>query len=169
MEDTTLSFDFSTFDWAIAAATFAAYLAVDALYAIYTIEVVRLRPARAATTGALIYVLSAFGIVNLVHNALYIIPLALGGWLGTFFSGRLIGWLGLGRYLIGGCTVVALGLLGFTLAPTFIALIAALFVVSLGSSTFNAGLNLFVAAQYSTGRLSWRCVPTAAQTRLASR
>ncbi len=84
MEGVTLSFDFSTFDWTIAAATFVAYLAVDALYAIYTIEVVRMRPARAATTGALIYVLSAFGIVNLVHNALYIIPLALGGWLGTF-------------------------------------------------------------------------------------
>ena len=84
MEGATLSFDFSTFDWTIATATFVAYLAVDALYAIYTIEVVRLRPARAATTGALIYVLSAFGIVNLVHNALYIIPLALGGWLGTF-------------------------------------------------------------------------------------
>jgi hypothetical protein len=84
MEGATLSFDLTTFDWTIAGATFVAYLAVDALYAIYTIEVVRLRPARAATTGALIYVLSAFGIVNLVHNALYIIPLALGGWLGTF-------------------------------------------------------------------------------------
>ena len=84
MESATLSFDVSTFDWTIAIATFLAYLAVDALYAIYTIEVIRLRPASAATTGALIYVLSAFGIVNLVHNALYIIPLALGGWLGTF-------------------------------------------------------------------------------------
>jgi hypothetical protein len=80
----SLAVDVSTFSWAVAAATFLAYLAVDALYAIYTIEVVRLRPASAATTGALIYVLSAFGIVNLVHNALYIIPLALGGWLGTF-------------------------------------------------------------------------------------
>jgi hypothetical protein len=80
----SLAVDVSSFSWAVAGATFRAYLAVDALYAIYTIEVVRLRPASAATTGALIYVLSAFGIVNLVHNALYIIPLALGGWLGTF-------------------------------------------------------------------------------------
>jgi hypothetical protein len=84
MDMDSLSLDFSSFSWPLAAATFLAYLAVDALYAIYTIEVVRLRPGRAATTGALIYVLSAFGIVNLVHNALYIIPLAAGGWLGTF-------------------------------------------------------------------------------------
>jgi hypothetical protein len=92
MESGPISLDFTTFSWALAGATFLAYLAVDALYAIYTIEVVRLRPASAATTGALIYVLSAFGIVNLVHNALYVIPLALGGWLGTFlvvwFQGR---------------------------------------------------------------------------------
>jgi hypothetical protein len=84
MESQQLALDFSTFNWVLASATFLAYLAVDALYAVYTIEVLRLRPASAATSGALIHVLSAFGIVNPVHNALYVIPLALGGWLGTF-------------------------------------------------------------------------------------
>jgi fucose permease len=78
-----------------------------------------------------------------------------GGLLGTFFSGRLIGRFGMGRYLTAGGALMALGLVGYAVAPVWLTLIVSAFVTTLGFSIFNAGLNMFVAANYSTGQLNW--------------
>ncbi|HQU08182.1 MAG: hypothetical protein B7X04_03885 [Parcubacteria group bacterium 21-54-25] len=78
----------ASFDVRIAALIFVAYAAVDALYAYYTLQVVQRRPYTAATAGAFMYFLLAIGVLSYVHNILYLIPLAAGSWVGTFFVVR---------------------------------------------------------------------------------
>lgn len=78
-----------------------------------------------------------------------------GSLLGAFFSGRLIGRYGLGRYLVTGGAIMACGLVGYVIAPTWIALIASAFVTTLGFSFYNAGLNIFVSSRYTAGQFNW--------------
>lgn len=73
-----------TFDWDIAFLVFASYLVVDVLFAYYTYCVVKLRPFRSATAASSMYFLMAVGIVSYVGNPLYLIPLAIGSWIGTY-------------------------------------------------------------------------------------
>lgn len=63
---------------------FLSYALIDALYAQYTLSVVGSKPFTAATIGALMYFLIAIGVINYVQNPLYLVPLAVGSWLGTF-------------------------------------------------------------------------------------
>lgn len=72
------------FDFGLAALIFLAYLVIDALYAKYTYAVVERRPVQAANIGFVMHFLLAFGIINYVGNFLYVIPLALGSWVGTY-------------------------------------------------------------------------------------
>lgn len=65
---------------------FFAYALLDALYALYTDAVTNLRPARASHTAVGIYALSAYGVKTYIENGWYVIPLLLGGWLGTYFT-----------------------------------------------------------------------------------
>lgn len=62
----------------------AAYFVIDALYAKYTYAVVERKPMQAANIGFIMHFLLAFGVINYVGNFLYVIPLALGSWLGTY-------------------------------------------------------------------------------------
>ena len=78
----------SDFDWRIALVVFVAYIIVDALYAYYTIRVTERRAKLAATSSMFIYILGAIGVLNYVENYLYIIPLALGAWLGSYLVVR---------------------------------------------------------------------------------
>ena len=75
-------------NWLLVMAIFIAYAVVDSLYAYYTIQVVKLNPWKAATSGFIIHFILAFGIINYVNNVLYIIPIALGSWVGTFLMVR---------------------------------------------------------------------------------
>jgi len=77
-------FDAGNINWLIVLGIFIAYFFVDALYALYTLEVVGLRPVRSATIGSLMHFLLAFGVLNYVQNVIYLLPLALGSWFGTF-------------------------------------------------------------------------------------
>ena len=77
------------------------------------------------------------------------------GLISTFFSGRLIGRFGLGRYLVTGGVILAVGLSGYIVTPTWIMLLISSFVMTLGFSAFNAGLNLFISAKYSAGQFNW--------------
>ncbi len=63
---------------------FVAYLFVDGLYAYYTLAVVNLKPYTSATVGAFMYLLLAVGIINYISNPVYLLPMFLGSWLGTF-------------------------------------------------------------------------------------
>jgi len=54
------------------------------MYAYYTIAVMKKKPLTAASIGASMHFLIAFGVLNYVQNYLYVIPLALGSWIGTY-------------------------------------------------------------------------------------
>jgi hypothetical protein len=74
----------STFRFDIAVGVMVLYIILDALYASYTLHVTKLNPVKAANTAASMYFLSALGVVSYVNNPLYLIPLAVGSWLGTY-------------------------------------------------------------------------------------
>ncbi len=75
---------YAEFSWLTALMVLWAYIVLDILYAYYTIAVARLLPARAATTGSIMYFLLAVGVVNYSHNPLYLGSVVLGSWIGTF-------------------------------------------------------------------------------------
>jgi hypothetical protein len=72
------------FDFLIAIGIFVAYVLIDGMYAFYTQSVIKKKAALSATTGALMHFLIAFGVLNYVKNFWYVIPLALGSWVGTY-------------------------------------------------------------------------------------
>lgn len=74
----------NNFDIVLAFMIFVAYLLVDALYAQYTFQVTQYKEYSAATIGALMHFILAFGVLNYVQNFLYVVPLAIGSWVGTF-------------------------------------------------------------------------------------
>ena len=78
--------DFSVY---IGLGVFVAYFLVDAMYAYYTLAVAHVRPVAAATSGSLIHFLLAFGVISYVDNYLYIVPIAVGSWFGTYFMLKL--------------------------------------------------------------------------------
>lgn len=76
--------NWSQFDVKVAFAICIAYILIDGMYAYYTQAVTKKKPLASATTGALMHFLIAFGVLNYVQNYLYIIPLAIGSWIGTY-------------------------------------------------------------------------------------
>lgn len=75
--------DFSTLT---AIGLFILYVAVDVMYAYYTLTVTALKPARAATIGAVMYVMLAAGVISYSQNAWYLVPIRAGSWVGTFLA-----------------------------------------------------------------------------------
>jgi hypothetical protein len=72
------------FSWTIAAAVFVAYFLIDILYALYVISVGKRAAFQAAVISSMLYSLAAYGVVTYSKNFLYVIPLALGAFLGTY-------------------------------------------------------------------------------------
>lgn len=82
--DKILSF-YDSFSWFVAFGVMISYIVIDGLYARYTLDVVALRPFMSATVGSGMHFLLAYGIINYTENWLYIFPLAIGSWIGTYF------------------------------------------------------------------------------------
>lgn len=79
---------YASFSFSVAISVFIAYVIVDALYARYTIAVADLDEYKAATTGMMTHFLLAFGVITYTKNNLYVIPLVIGSWIGTFYFVR---------------------------------------------------------------------------------
>lgn len=85
-----MNFDFDpqkaieNFSFLHAFGVFLAYFLIDVLYALYTLAATRLQPLRAANMSGVIYFLGAFGVISYAGNFLYLIPLTIGAWLGTY-------------------------------------------------------------------------------------
>lgn len=77
------------FSFSLAAVIFFFYIIVDGLYAYYTLSVTALKPFRAATSGFIIHFILAFGVISYVGNFLYVIPLAIGSWIGTYLTVKM--------------------------------------------------------------------------------
>lgn len=73
-----------TFNWWVALSIMVSYILIDGLYVRYTLEVVELNPIRAANIGTIMHFLLAFGVISYTQNWLYVLPLALGSWIGTY-------------------------------------------------------------------------------------
>ena len=76
------------FSFLLALFVFLGYIVLDALHAYYTIQVSRLDEWKSAVTAGTMQILFAFGIINYVHNFLYIFPIALGSTIGAFLIVR---------------------------------------------------------------------------------
>ena len=70
----------------LALGLFLAYFAVDALYAIYTISVVKRRALASANISFVMHFLIAIGVLSYVNNFFYVLPLAAGSWVGTYLA-----------------------------------------------------------------------------------
>lgn len=79
------------FDWLTALIVFVVYIIFDILYALYVICVSRKQALAASFTGAALYSLGAVGVMNYTHNALYLIPLSLGAFIGTYIAVKYMG------------------------------------------------------------------------------
>ncbi len=74
----------SNIDISIAVLVFLSYIFIDGLYAYYTLAVVGKKPIKSAFVGSLMHFIIAFGVINYVKNYLYVIPLAIGSFIGTY-------------------------------------------------------------------------------------
>lgn len=74
------------FNWTTAVFVFLAYVLLDALYAVYTDAVGRHLAGRSAWLAMSIYAISAYGVKTYIGNPWYCVPLALGAWVGTYFT-----------------------------------------------------------------------------------
>ena len=72
------------FNWLLAIGLFFAASLLDAVFALYTVSVVKTQPLRAASLSFFTYLLEAVGVVNYVDNRLYLAPLALGAFVGSY-------------------------------------------------------------------------------------
>lgn len=65
-------------------AVFLATLVTDALWALYLIKVTEKNPLLAASYGSFIHILTAFTVISYTKNYLYLIPLVIGSFIGTY-------------------------------------------------------------------------------------
>lgn len=72
----------------------------------------------------------------------------------SFTSGRLAAQYGMGMFLLLSNLLRGIGLLGYALAPSWGTLIAFNVLFGLGGGGIDAGLNAYVAAYYSAGRMN---------------
>lgn len=79
----------------------------------------------------------------------------LGGLIAAFFCGSLINRFSIAPVLLCGVAIAGLGMLGYAIAPIWIALLLAAFVTSIGKGTIDAGMNIFVASNYGASQMNW--------------
>ncbi len=79
----------------------------------------------------------------------------LGGLIAAFLSGSLINRFSIAAVLVCGMALAGLGMLGYAIAPIWLALLLAAFIASIGKGTIDAGLNNFVSANYAASQMNW--------------
>jgi fucose permease len=75
--------------------------------------------------------------------------------LSSFNSGRMASRIGMGPLLMASSITAGVGLLGYTVAPTWWAMVSCGFLAGLGTGIVDAGLNTYVAANHSTRHMNW--------------
>ena len=79
----------------------------------------------------------------------------LGGLIAAFLCGSLINRFSIAAVLVSGVAIAGLGMLGYAIAPIWIALLLAAFIASIGKGTIDAGMNIFVASNYGASQMNW--------------
>jgi fucose permease len=73
----------------------------------------------------------------------------------SFLSGYLIGRVGVGGVLAGSCALTGVGLIGYTLVPSWWMMVLLGIAAGLGAGAIDAGLNTYVAANFNEGLMQW--------------
>ena len=79
----------------------------------------------------------------------------LGCLISSFFIARLINRFGIGPLLVFSSLVAAVSLFGYPIAPSWSVIVALGGMGGLGSGVTDAGLNTYLAAEYSEGQMQW--------------
>lgn len=85
----------------------------------------------------------------------YFVAIGGGVFVSGIVSGRLVQALGVGALLTASTAVAASAVLGIALAPSWLFLTMAAFVLGLGSGAIDAGVNGFAAARFSARQVNW--------------
>lgn len=75
--------------------------------------------------------------------------------LSSFFSGRVMSRLGVGRLLALSCLLTGMALLGYTLVPAWALFIPLAVIGGLGAGAIDAGINTYIASEHSEGLMQW--------------
>jgi fucose permease len=78
-----------------------------------------------------------------------------GYFLSGLLAGSLMGRVGVGGLLAGSSALVALGLVGYALAPSWLLFFPVAFFVGLGSGAIDAALNAYAARNFSVRHINW--------------
>lgn len=73
----------------------------------------------------------------------------------SVMSGRVLARFGTARVTFVSCLMTALGLLGYSVAPSFLWLIPLVPLLGFGAGAIDCGLNYYVAAHYSSRHMNW--------------
>jgi hypothetical protein len=84
LELLSLSEAWESFNWLIAAGLFVLYCFVEFLDSGLTLMITRHESMKSASTTFLLYLILGIEVLAFVHNYLYVIPTALGAWLGVY-------------------------------------------------------------------------------------
>ncbi|MFN8529219.1 MAG: MFS transporter [Anaerolineae bacterium] len=93
--------------------------------------------------------------VQLESLGLLLTVAMVGRLLTSFASGVYIRRLGMSGFLIGGSVMLAVGVIGYALAPSWIVLLVVVAITAMGAGAIDAGLNTFISAYYTRGQLNW--------------
>jgi hypothetical protein len=77
------------FNLGTAGVVFVTYFLIDILYAFYVIYVGKRDAVRSALASSALYSLAAYGVITYSRNIAYVVPLALGAFLGTYVIVKL--------------------------------------------------------------------------------
>lgn len=73
----------------------------------------------------------------------------------SFFNGKLMARLGVGKLLALSCFLTGASLLGYTLAPVWGMLVLLGVFAGFGAGAIDAGINTYVASEHSDGLMQW--------------
>ena len=91
--------------------------------------------------------LDALGVLLIASTTGYLIS--------SFFNGYFMAKLGVGGLLAASCALTAMALLGYTLTPFWFLMPFFAVLSGLGAGAIDAGLNVYVEANYGEGFMQW--------------
>ena len=103
---------------------------------------------------AWLYMQDTFG-VTLESLGVLLTTFTLGSLGVSFYSGSIVGRIGVGMFCTVSAVVGLIGLVWTALTPTWTGLILAALLLGLGRSGINAGINTFIADAYPSSRMNW--------------
>lgn len=79
----------------------------------------------------------------------------IGRLITAFGSGAYIARIGMSAFLAGGIVLMVIGVIGYMVAQSWIALLIFAAVAAMGAGAVDAGLNTYISVYYTRGQLNW--------------